>query len=95
MNIIEKIQEYIKSCIIKMAMKKQMKKGKDERTENEKARQELLKKFKTLAYFVDWTDKQLSNRKERKRFWGEFTESKQIRKEYFDKFLAQFEKEQK
>ena len=95
MKLIEDLKARIDSWLIKVALRIKGRKDKIAQLENETAREKLYKRFKEVAYFIDWTDKQLTSRKERKQFWGQFIESKQIRTEYFEKFLSQFEKEQK
>jgi len=90
-KMITGVKERFYSWVIRIALAKKQGDQKQKLTEEQKAKVELYKRFKETAYFIEWVDKQLTSRKERKNFWGEFIDSKQVRKEYFERFLASFQ----
>jgi len=58
-------------------------------------KENLKRHFLSLKEFVDWVNKQLPNRKLRKKFWSDWASSPEYQKQWIDRLLKQFEDEKK
>jgi len=55
-------------------------------------KENLKRYFINLKEFIEWINKQLPNRKVRKKFWLDWANNSEYQKQWVDKLLKQFEK---